>query len=236
MNISSVAGRLFDSYFADVLNGTSIEYSWKASERTWDELGTGFRPDPSEDPATQNRALKRHIAQIWSVASRWEKVRLATWVVRDWGGIRANAPETLAAYVDLADATEPDLPIKGVASYSKVLTFTQPEKYAIYDARVAASLLALQLIFVPAEEWLFFTQVAGRNKRIEAFKTRFRQAHPRARGFNKIPKANVYSTYLNLLNALAGFSDQFSIEDFEMVLFAQSEVLCQVATARLDAG
>jgi len=49
-------------------------------------------------------------------------------------------------YINQADAERPSTPFSGIASYSKIFSIKDPDRYAIFDARVSASLNAIQLI------------------------------------------------------------------------------------------
>jgi hypothetical protein len=127
-------------------------YVWKVSETAWAALASGFdRSRYADDLPRQNIELKRHLASHWASAALDEKIRIATWIVSDWGGIRRNSPMTILGYVNQADAERPATPFFGISSYSKILSIKDPHRYAIFDARVAASLNAIQLLADPGK-------------------------------------------------------------------------------------
>jgi hypothetical protein len=222
--MKQLARALWNGELSEIVT-LGFEYNWPVSASAWSRLGTGFKPYGYATPLECNQALKRHVAARWQHAEHHEKLRLAQWIVSDWGGIRGNAPNTIERHAQLADMQDPPTPIDGVASYSKVLAFTKPARFAIYDARVAACLNALQIACVPSDTRLYFTHLAGRNTKIEAFKKRFRATHPRADGFRRAPRSEIYQHYLTLLAELSDLSGE-PIEIFEMAFFSEAERIC----------
>ena len=80
------------------------------------------------------------------------------------GGIRNNRNSTIEKYVLESAKKAPCTPINGVASYSKIFAVTNPNIYAIYDARVAACLNAIQYNANGVRKGIAFNYVPGRNK------------------------------------------------------------------------
>ena len=214
-------------------------YSWEVTEVTWKKLDAGFPHDSfgTEYPR-QNIALKHHLAERWRTASYDEKVRLATWVVRDWGGIRRNAPHTIAGYVNQADAVRPSTPFYGVASYSKIFAIKDPITYAIYDARAAASLNAIQLIERLGDpDAIAFPVPPGQNSMIAGTKKVAGFVDTvipvlRQRAFGRIARDEAYEAYLALLRLTAQRLG-LSILDVEMFLFSEADKLCREAMKSL---
>jgi hypothetical protein len=93
--------------------------------------------------ARANMRLRRELRNAW-LNEPLRRYELATWYVRNWGGIRSNKRETIQRYCDSSEEKLASSTWKGVATWSKILTMRNPDKYAIYDARVGAALLALQ--------------------------------------------------------------------------------------------
>jgi hypothetical protein len=113
----------------------------------------------------------------------------------------------------LADSAEAKLAAstwKGVATWSKVLAIRNPGKYPIYDARVGAALVALQLLKEPTNPFLF-AQVTSRNNVIRDFQRRIKEAGG--------SKGQTYPDYVALLTAVAEKAKLDSPEEIEMVLF-----------------
>ncbi|WP_196893023.1 hypothetical protein [Aureivirga marina] len=96
-------------------------------------------------------------------------VKLSMWIVRDWGGVRAAKQEdTIQTIKDVIENEK--TPFKRVASYSKVCAFMFPEKYLIYDSRVAYSLNWILLSQDAGE--IYFPIPEGRNSKMSAFDMR----------------------------------------------------------------
>jgi hypothetical protein len=118
-------------------------YDWPVTRSAWAKLSTGFDNSSMSDPAQLNIALRHHLKERWSEANDVERLRLANWIVADWGGIKKNDPFTIEAHLARALASKPTTPFKGVSSYSKILAVRDPEQYGIYDSRVASFLILI---------------------------------------------------------------------------------------------
>lgn len=182
-----------------------------------------------------NVQLKQHLAQRWELASREQQLELAKFVVAKWGGVRGNKPETLAAYVDELQKAQPATPLKGIASYSKIFSIAKPTQYAIYDARVAACLNAIQ--WLAGAQGVAFHYVTGRNNVVGNSLKKIGFTHNPtfalkalyAKGWTEIRKDDCYATYLQLLQRCAAELDGAPIYQLEMLLFALAEEQCQAA-------
>jgi hypothetical protein len=239
MNIPTpLVAALYD-YVATNMSAMSPD-AWQVSDRAWRTLRTGFEYERyAINLPQQNIELKRHLAKCWANSSLDEKIRLATWIVRDWGGIYRNSEMTILGYVNQADAERPATPFSGIASYSKILGVKDPERYAVFDARVAASLNAIQLMLfrdgiLRSPDLLAFAVPPGRNEIVNRFDSvAFPTALKRV-GFTFVPRAAIYGTYLAILRAIH-FVDHESIHriesilEIEMFLFAQADKLCEKA-------
>lgn len=185
--------------------------------RVVDEDGTNYE---------KNIALKKHSQQIWAEG---DKQAIASWVVSDWGGIRTNKASTLEHYVDEIERGNIPSNLKGVASYSKILSFMDPHRFAIYDARVAISLNAIQLI-MGTETGTAFNYLPGRNPKLAVFRT-----HPSTsiraltyRGWNTIHPDECYDLYIcKLIEAKVALISH-DLYELEMALFADAEVLAEM--------
>ena len=98
--------------------------------------------------------------------SNVDTLKVARYFVSDWGGVRSNRDKTLNKYISWINEGKYPNTIGGIASYSKMYSFYDPDMYAIYDARVAVSLNMIQ--FIADKPFLFFPYLKGRNKKIEA--------------------------------------------------------------------
>jgi hypothetical protein len=171
----------------------------------------------------KNIFLKENSSKIWDEGS---KFKIANWAISDWGGIRSNSTKTIEKYINEIENKDYPYYIDGVASYSKILSFMNPEEFAIYDARVAISLNAIQLLS-KSESGVAFTYLAGRNKAL----TIFRNSEPTKtknlinNGWQNIKKNECYSIYLNYLKKVNSYFPTSKLYELEMSLFADAESL-----------
>src|ERR1035437_1147140 len=226
-----------------IIEGLSIksplqhEYSWAVSDATWSKLPE-FDHTSVKDPE-RNIALKKHLAQCWATADDEQKYKIAKWVVRDWGGVLGNSEATIKRHVKLVDAEDVDGPFEGIASYSKIFSIKDPEQYAIYDARVATSLNAIQLI--QRKAIFAFPIPPGRNTEIDGSKTKqgfsdiYTRRHLRSLGFSVAPRRETYRIYLELLRQLEAATGR-PIVTSEMQLFSRAVEFSKAARAQRSPG
>lgn len=201
-----------------------VVYEWSADVK-WHNLQTGFAHTVYKDPELTVQ-LKRHLHGRWSLSDHAEKLRLANWVISDWGGITANHPTTIERHLHLVEDDEPEKPWNGIASYSKVLAIADPERYAVFDCRVAVSLNAIQLM--QGIHILAFKYPVGRNTELTPDKGRigfthiFTPEYLEDKGFVKIRPRYTYRIYTELLHAVREQTGR-SILATEMDLFARAE-------------
>lgn len=181
----------------------------------------------------QNRELKKFLSTQWRIANTPEKRMLITkTVVSRWGGVRRNKKLTLEEHIERARSNNPETPIKGVASYSKLLAIANPESYAIYDARVAACINAVQIN--RGATGLAFNYLPGRNNVVgNAGKKcgfsqckRFSTAALKCAGWETIGRDETYSKYLELLKFCKENGTSATLTQMEMALFANAEREC----------
>ncbi len=238
----------FVRFFDDHLEQLEETYSWPVSLKAQQGL-TDFAWHPTSGSMNECIAMKHHLTDKWATANDTERAELARWIVSDWGGVRTNDPATLASYVRAFAYDDFSTPLKGIASYSKILSMIDCRQYAIYDARVAACLNAVQLL-MKSESPLFFNYIPGRNKAIQGNKKTLgfvevftKNLLVRKQGWKEVRKDESYKTYLNLLHTLKGTYPDYEIYHFEMTLFSKAPELCIQAmyrdgelTARYEAG
>lgn len=117
-------------------------YEWTLN---WDRLPTGIQK-PAGNCYERNVALKKALSKDWKEsASITRRHALERFYIVDFGGVRTNSEDTLTRYFTNTDAQNIALGSRGIASWSKALCVRDAQKYAIYDARVAAALSALQI-------------------------------------------------------------------------------------------
>lgn len=144
-------------YFERELPSLPTTYEWRISGIN--DFGQNGRRD-----YLANVNLEKYFNEQWDRACHEERLALAKVIVSDWGGVRNNKISTTEKYVLESAKKAPCTPINGVASYSKILAVTKPNIYAIYDARVAACLNAIQYNANGVRKGIAFNYVPGRNK------------------------------------------------------------------------
>ncbi len=92
---------------------------------------------PNGTSRAKTIALKKILHERWLVSDFQDKQRIIQWFISEWGGIRTNDRQTIAAYADASPQDLIDRGVTGIASWSKALCIYDPERYAIFDARVA---------------------------------------------------------------------------------------------------
>jgi hypothetical protein len=185
-----------------------------------DDVPFGSFNRGTDSSAQANARLKRFLAEVWKKEPA-QRMDIATWYVSVWGGIRANKIGTIERYVCLSEEQLAASDLQGVATWSKILTVRNPNYYPIYDARVAASLNALQLVSA-IKEPILFPQVPSRNSKIAHFHKLISRRFPEA---IRVPRSRAYEDYVSLVGAVARKSGLASPDEVEMILFANAEKL-----------
>jgi hypothetical protein len=227
-----------EQQFGD-LGVASLEtyYNWKIPNVLFDGSPNVYSGSNFE----ANVALKKDLSKRWQKEPHIREM-ITKWVILDWGGIRGNRNSTIHNYYRQALEKSPATPLKGIASFSKVLAVKNPEKYAIYDARVAVSINAVQII-AKTDKGIAFPYLAGRNN-ITGNST----SKPR-RGFSamnevsiktltskpnfwaKVRNDEAYEIYVNSLKQIST-ELQTPLCYLEMALFSQAEELaCRIFPA-----
>ena len=232
----------FIRFFADHLVKLDSHYNWPVRLKRRKPYLTfpGMNGKCSQVVPGECIALKKYLTQTWNTSDEVDKKALARWIVADWGGVRSNRAATFDAHWQLIQLDVKQIPLQGIASYSKILTLKDCTQYAIYDARVAACLNAVQLQMKP-EQPVFFPYIPSQNQHFRQWPKRenFVNVFPRRklvedRGWFELTKDETYATYLNLLHTLKKSFPGKEIYHFEMSLFSLSTRLCpQLVTLEL---
>ena len=226
---------LLIEYFRAELPKLPNNYNWKIPDIS------GFYLSGSSGYEA-NVELKKYLNKVWKESDIKDKYHLSNVIVSDWGGVRSNNPSTLHNYVDELHKNTPSTPLKGVASYSKIFSISNMEKYAIYDARVAACLNAVQWNS-NIVEGVAFNYISGRNnitghaeKKIGfTQQEEFKVKKLCEQGWKRLKRDETYNTYLNILSLCLDSFSQYNLYDLEMVLFANAEKECRLAMDNLSA-
>ena len=221
-------------FFSNELPKLEKNYEWEITKIA------GFEGSGKIDYLS-NVALKKFLHECWTKANGdSERLRLASLIVKDWGRVKNNKPETLKKYVDELASNLPRTPIKGVASYSKIFSIADLDMYAIYDARVAACLNAVQ--WNSKIKGLAFNYIPGRNKTTGdytkkvgfVYQEQFKNDSLISEGWQMIEKDKTYETYLRLLKECHSHFSNYNLYDLEMVLFANAETECRKAMKSIN--
>jgi len=189
------------------------------------DIGIPFEQG-DENLMLANMRLKRTLNAAWRDGHESRRYEIADWYVRRWGGVRKNKPETLSGYVTASETDLLERGTAGIATWTKVLVVRDPERYAIFDARVATSLNALQLIHGHSDP-ILFPNLQNQNRTIGDFQ-KWLQGRVKDRS-RYIPKQAVYPAYLSILKDVAAGAGLPSLDEVEMVLFADAVNLANKA-------
>jgi hypothetical protein len=214
---------LLAAYVADEVPRLGETYTWAIPAQV---------PVPWSNPSSQNLAeanfrLKRALAENWHLETS-DRYELANWYVGQWGGIRKNKPATIQTFALQSEDELARAPLAGIATWSKILAMRNPSLYAIFDARVSASLNALQ--FLASGEPILFPDLVSRNKTVNAFQRWSREERVRREHY-RVRKEHVYPSYMAVLHEVGRRLGNESPDQAEMVLFANAEVLAMRAMA-----
>ncbi|MEZ0539685.1 hypothetical protein [Fibrella arboris] len=233
----------FVHYFGENLESSHQEYYWPVGQSGKSQaelLIPEFKWHTPSGGSDECIALKHHLTAKWETADLPERRLLARWIVAGWGGVRTNREETLEAHLAMSLDENSNKPLKGVASYSKILSVVDCKKYAIYDARVAACLNAVQL-YTEAKSPVFFRYIPSRNGEFKSYgrednfikifskETLVGTKKEIASGIRKwteVEPDHTYSTYLHLLNTMKKYFPGKELYHFEMALFSAAPFLC----------
>jgi len=174
-----------------------------------------FNPPIDVSSADWNIALKWALHEAFCNADETDRLSIAEWVVKHWGGVKKNKPETFDVY--LAMTRQPpgaQTPWQGVASYSKILSVYDPKQYAIFDARVASALNAVQMLY-EGNLTVRFPIPNGQSEAIKRFANKIVEIDAAL----EIEKAQAYAEYLRLIKAVSNTLG-CELYTIEMLLFS----------------
>ena len=186
-----------------------------------------LRVDLGWSSAEWNLQLKTAMRTAWANANLEQRKELAAWVVIVWGGVKRNKPETLDEYVIQwsRKPSEFPTPFDGIASYSKILSMSDGE-CAIYDARVAAALNAVQLKARNTSGYRFSIP-QGRNSAIKRFAVALSNGRLNTDGWHRVPRGGTYKFYLETMHAVRDRIPNSTVDRLEMVLFGLASRLAR---------
>ncbi len=207
-------------YILGNLNDENDWYNWRKINEAKIPQGISL---PKGNQYIKNVALKMKLNEKFkNNDSREIRYELLHYYMVIWGGIKSNSEESLNRYVDSTPEELVNNGVSGIASWSKALCVHNPEKYAIYDARVSISLNALQVINNVDDKKLF-PLLPSQNKLISATNRHFNE-NIIDNNWGVIGNNEFYKEYLALLQLLS-VKLKVSIYTIEMFLFSEAETL-----------
>jgi len=150
---------------------------------------------------------------------------LITYYIKTWGGIKGNKENSLNEYTTQSAERLIQKGTKGIASWSKAICIHDPQKYAIFDARVSISLNCLQIIF-NTDNKILYPILLSQNKTITKGNKIIKTLAKNDK-WNKANENKFYVDYLNLLGSIAS-EIKTEIAPIEMLLFAKAEELINI--------
>ncbi|MEZ5031987.1 MAG: hypothetical protein R2787_11345 [Saprospiraceae bacterium] len=208
-------------YSKQLLDSTNDWYNWR--EINEEKLPGGISL-PAGNQYKKNVALKNQLHREWVNADIEKRFALTKYYIADWGGIHTNSPDSLFEYSTKSASYLIKNGKKGIASWSKAIVLHDPNKYAIFDARVAISLNCLQVLN-NVENKKIYPILSSRNK-IVAAGNKYIRDKASAERWIKADDSMFYKEYLNLLKATAEEINS-NVSTIEMLLFAKAEELVQ---------
>ena len=175
----------------------------------------------NENSFIKNKELRLKLNQLLVNTNDIElKREIIHYYVVTWGNIKGNGNAKMEFYYS-SSIEDLKKSINGIASWSKILSIYDPRKYAIYDARVSASLNCIQKIF-DIDTKILSPILPSQNKIISSNNVLIREISKREK-WKKVVRKNYYEEiYLPLLNNIAN-ELKVEIDTVEMYLFANAE-------------
>lgn len=182
-----------------------------------------------EKGLSANIALKHFLNKLWHNSEKTD-LEVANIIIKDWGGVKGNKTKTLQRYIDRVNNHSFEMPFQGLASYTKLYSIVEPTRFAIYDARVAVTLNALQCN-AGVKSGIAFNYLSGRNnvtgnstnKQGFSQQPEYSISNLVSRGWQRVAKEETYQVYLNYLFACLEHNPKWKLYELEMVLFANAE-------------
>lgn len=173
----------------------------------------------------KNLVLKQELNNKWKNSkTSEEKLELIKYYIATWGGIHTNSQKSMNEYSKLSARELIRKGKKGIASWSKAIVIHDPNKYAIFDARVAISLNCLQKLY-NIENKVLFPVLSSRNK-VVARGNKLIKETAKIETWEKVNEEIFYDQYLEILKKVSVEFDT-NISTVEMLLFAKAEGLVE---------
>ena len=213
-----VINLIFD-FYSSKKDDLKFRYNWKINTNRLPKI---IRLEESGSLFQKNIELKEKLFFALKGCSKNKRIEILKYYVKDWGGIRGNSEETLNNYFNASNEELIQNGIKGIASWSKILSIHDYLKYAIFDARVSASINSIiKQSNIPSR--IFFPVLPSRNTVINPFNKDL-ISFIRLNNESVLSPDRTYQTYLEIIGEVAR---KHNVEIFmiEMCLFTYAEEL-----------
>ncbi len=149
-----------------------IQYNWGVTDENLNSLGeitneNDVNAIKNKPPYDQRLMLVKLLSPMLSQpATNDQYEKLCNWIIKDWGRITTS-------YDNVDNLKDPKLSIETLQSFnrisstSKIAAFKHPDKFVIYDTRIAYSLNWIILSQNAGNQ--FFPMPDGRNSKMNAF-------------------------------------------------------------------
>jgi hypothetical protein len=178
------------------------------------------------EPDQLNERLRSWLSPILNIGDE-RSLRLAKWIIKDWGGIKTGADETVVEWMSML-GTFDDEKINGfidalgttrISSWSKLLAFANSNEHAIYDALTS---VALNCALRRQGDTRRFHMPAGQNDLITEARLRLvRLDREQKLAIQEIG----YRDYMELLSAFKTCGLAPSVIRAEMTVYANATVV-----------
>lgn len=125
----------------------------------------------AENAFARNVILKEILNKVLkNEKAKDKRLVIYSWIIREWGGIYGGNVENYYSKIDkfLSDYSDiKSIEFDNIASVSKVLSFSEPKEYIIYDSRVAYALNWILLKTNASDK--YFPIPEGRNSKLRAY-------------------------------------------------------------------
>ena len=202
------------------LNETNDWYIWREIDESKIPVDIKL---PKGNQYLRNIFLKEELHKAWKLeVDPIKKGEIIKYYITVWGGIHSNSDYSMNKYMKSSPESLIELGKKGIASWSKALVIHNPNKYAIFDAKVSISLNCLQIIN-NINNKVLYPLLSSRNVIISRGKDIIMEKANQGKWW-KVDDSKFYFDYLNLLQKIAEMRCT-NISTVEMLLFAKAESL-----------
>lgn len=178
-------------------------YEWSISDLTVNKLNKILNQKIKlSTPKGFNGAVQlKEILGKTSLLNHEKYKEISEWIVKDWGGIHRGNNEKLFKLVENFKIKN-EVTFERISSISKIISFDNPQKYVIYDSRVA---YAINWVIQETEAGnKFFPIAPGRSFNLKKFYTENLACLDRKKNIKEkknlfIPKDDTYYEFNKLI-------------------------------------